>query len=123
MQATGSFEVNLEPQTEDSHPVGRLLIDKIYSGEMIATGKGQMISKRTESGTAVYAAIEEVTAELGSKTGGFCLLHNGAMSSSEQSLKISIIDGSGFGQLASISGDLIIEQTDGKHHYRLNYEL
>jgi hypothetical protein len=59
MIAKGTFEVNLTPQQDEESPAGRMTINKTFSGEMEGTGKGQMISKRLENGTAVYFAIEE----------------------------------------------------------------
>jgi hypothetical protein len=122
MIAKGTFEVKLEPQT-DEFPAGRLTIDKHYYGDMIGTGKGQMISKRTESGHAVYSAIEEVDFSIEDKKGGFTLHHNGKISKEGQLLSIEIVEGSGFGDFKTISGSMSIVQTDGNHHYELNYHL
>ena len=123
MLASGKFEVNLEPQTDDRFDSGRLLIEKQYRGDFIGIGRGQMLSKRTASGTAVYSAIEEVEGKLDNKQGGFTLFHNGFMSPSKRSLEIVIVEGSGTGDLEGISGKLDIEQVDGLHKYTLNFEL
>jgi hypothetical protein len=64
MTVTGTFEVDLKPQADADTPAGRMLIDKTYSGDMTGSGKGQMISKRTESGIAVYYAIEEFSGSM-----------------------------------------------------------
>ena len=52
MSAKGQFEVSLTPQN-DEFSAGRMLIDKTYTGDLTGTGIGQMISKRTEAGSAV----------------------------------------------------------------------
>lgn len=121
MLATGTFEVDLSPQDDKTAPAGRMLIDKAYVGDLDGTGAGQMISKRTENGVAIYFAIEEVTATLDGKAGQFTLLHRGKMSAQEQSLDISILESSGSGELSSISGRMRIIQQDGKHSYELDY--
>ena len=54
MSAFGNFEIKLDPQKDEAAPVGRMIIDKKYSGDMIGTGIGQMISKRTTGGAAAY---------------------------------------------------------------------
>lgn len=123
MNASGEFEVNLEPQAEDSHPVGRMLINKTYTGELLGTGIGQMISKSSEAGYAVYSALEEFKGSIGKKTGSFTLFHIGKMSATEQSLEISIVPGSGTEQLAGIAGQLSITQEQGGHQYLLEYTL
>ncbi|REL32161.1 DUF3224 domain-containing protein [Thalassotalea euphylliae] len=123
MTATGSFTVKLDPQQDKKTPAGRMLINKVYSGDIQGTGVGQMISKRTENGNAVYYAIEEVHASIAGKKGSFTLLHSGVMSAQGQQLSITVMPGSGEGELAGISGECIIEQKDGEHFYQFNYQL
>lgn len=123
MIAKGSFSVTLEPQDSDVCPAGRLVINKEYQGDLTGSGKGQMISKRTEAGVSVYSAIEEVTAILAGKQGSFTLFHTGLMSSEESSLTVIIVDGSGAGELVGITGSCTIEMVDGGHFYTLNYTV
>jgi len=122
MSASGTFEANLEPQNDEATPAGRMTIFKEYTGGMVGTGIGQMISKRTESGTAVYSAIEEFKGTVNGKEGSFTLFHNGVMSSSKQTLEIIIVDGSGTGELEGIQGTLAINQEDGTHSYVLDFQ-
>ena len=100
-----------------------MLIKKTYSGDMQGSGVGQMISKRTKDGTAVYYAIEEYLGALEGKKGGFTLIHRGSMNAESQSLEVSILAGTGSGELLGISGSMIINQDDGGHSYELSYEL
>ena len=123
MSATGKFEINMAPQEDEDAPAGRLVINKQYSGGLAGNGIGQMISKRTENGVAVYYAIEEFEGSLDGKTGSFTLVHSGFMSAQTQSLEVLILEGSGSGELVSISGSLKIIQEDGEHLYVLDYEL
>lgn len=123
MIAKGTFEVNLTPQQDEETPAGRMTIDKTFSGEMKGTGKGQMISKRLENGTAVYFAIEEFEGTINGKGGAFTFMHKGAMSKESQSLEITILDGSGSGELKTISGSMSIVQDGGAHSYEFQYEL
>lgn len=123
MSASGVFEVQLDPQEDDYAPAGRMIITKKYTGDLVGTGIGQMISKRTNSGVAVYSAIEEFDGKLDDKEGSFTLIHNGYMSSEGQSLEVKILEGSGSGGFENISGELEINQQDGVHKYRLTYEL
>lgn len=123
MSAIGTFEVELTPQDDVLSPAGRMLINKTYSGDMNGSGIGQMISKRTEGGTAVYYAIEEYLGTLNGKKGGFTLVHTGHMSAESQSLEVSILEGSGTDELQHISGSMTINQDAGGHSYELSYEL
>ena len=123
MSANGTFEVDLTPQEDVGSPAGRMLIKKTYLGDMNGSGIGQMISKRTEAGIAVYYAIEEFSGSVRGKRGGFTLVHKGHMSKEFQSLEVTILEGSGRGELQNISGSMLIVQDANGHRYELTFEL
>jgi len=123
MKAIGEFQITMEPQKDTSTPAGRMTISKVYSGGLVGTGTGQMISKRTENGASVYSAIEEFEGTLDGKKGAFTLFHTGFMSASKQELKVIIVEGSGRGDLHNIKGELSINQDNGQHQYELKYSL
>jgi hypothetical protein len=123
MTLKGEFEVNLLPQQDEEAPAGRMLIDKSYQGNLEGAGTGQMISKRLENGNAAYFAIEEFKGKLNDKSGGFTLIHRGSMNPDAESLVITILEGSGSGELKNISGTMSIDQEGDKHFYELDYSL
>ena len=123
MSIAGIFEVQLSPQNDETAPTGRMIINKQYQGAMSGSGVGQMISKRTQAGMAIYYAIEEFAGSIDGLEGGFTLVHQGFMSEKESSLDINILEGSGYGQFANISGRVTITQENGTHRYELKYEL
>jgi hypothetical protein len=123
MSAKGSFEVNLTPQDDADSPAGRMVIDKIYLGDIKGSGIGQMISKRTHNGAAVYFAIEEFSGSIEGRNGAFTLIHKGYMSKESQSLEVVILEGSGTGEFETISGSMVIAQDAEGHTYELTYEL
>lgn len=123
MTANGTFEVDLTPKEDVESPAGRMLIKKTYLGDMKGSGIGQMISRRTENGTAVYYAIEEFSGSVRGKNGGFTLVHKGYMSKESQSLDVAILEGSGSGELRDISGSMLIIQDANGHGYELTYAL
>jgi len=100
-----------------------MVIDKTYRGQLTGSGVGQMISKRIEGGTSLYYAIEEFTGSIEDRQGAFTLVHHGRMSRDEQMLDVSILEGSGSGDLAGISGMMLIKQGPEGHQYELQYEL
>ncbi len=122
--ARGTFETKLAPQSDDSHPAGRMTIDKKYAGDLAGTGVGQMLSHRTKvKGSAGYVAIEFVTAILDGKSGSFALQHTGLMNRGEQSLIVSIIPDSGTGDLAGIAGSFSIDSSKSPHSYTFEYDF
>ena len=123
MIAKGTFEVELQPQADADCPAGRMLINKTYAGDLSGSGRGQMISKRTDDGTAIYYAVEEFVGAINGKNGAFTLIHSGRMSQESQSLDVEILAGSGSGDLAKMSGSMTISQDSDGHFYELEYEL
>lgn len=126
--AKGSFEVDLQPLPfEGADPqwkLGRMSIDKTFSGDLVATSKGQMVSAMTETkGSAGYAAIERVTGKLHDREGTFVLQHSGLMNRGAQSLSVVVVPDSGTGELVGLEGDFKIIIEGGRHSYEFTYRL
>ena len=101
-----------------------MTINKIYSGDLVGTGIGQMLSHRTaKKGSAGYVALEVVTATLDGKTGTFVLQHVGIMNRGESFLTVSIIPDSGTDELVGITGQFEIDSTKKPHPYTLTYSF
>ena len=123
MSISGKFEIKLEPQIDELNPAGRMTINKLYAGSIEGTGIGQMISKRIENGAAVYFAVEEFSGSIEGKSGTLTLIHKGFMSKDSQTLDVTVLEGSGQGELVNISGNMNIIQKDGVHFYEFDYQL
>ncbi len=128
MQARGTFDVKITPMPVDDYTdaatLGRMTIDKQFSGDLSATSKGQMITGMgTVKGSAAYSAIEKVTGSLGSHSGSFVLQHTGIMSRGSQSLLITVVPDSGTEALAGLTGTMQIIIEDKQHSYVFDYTL
>ena len=126
--AKGSFEIKMQPAPAGEGAgrvaVGRMLIDKYYSGDLIGIGQGEMLSAgNPAAGSAGYVAIEHVTGTLDSRSGSFALQHSGTMHAGASHLTIAIVPGSGTDDLAGIKGRLKLDIVDRKHFYELEYTL
>lgn len=126
--AKGTFKITMQspPAGEGAGriAVGRVLIDKQYSGAFTGVGQGEMLSAgNPAAGSAGYVAIEHVTGTLGKLSGSFALQHAGIMHEGDSQLAISIVPGSGTGQLHGISGKLKIDIVERQHFYELEYVL
>ena len=126
--ATGSFSVDMTPQPDtdvvDGVTLGRMALDKRFEGDLVGTGKGQMLTALTgEEGSAGYVAIERVSGSLHGRRGSFVLQHRGTMDRGARSLSIRIVPDSGTGELAGITGSFELEVVEGVHHYTLHYRL
>jgi len=116
----GSFEVKMNP-IEDKQ---EFELEKIYTGPLSATATGKMLmTYGAIKGSASYVAIETVTGQLNGKSGSFVLVHRGVMHAGKKELSVTISSASGTQELSGISGDLEIQNENGKHSYSLNYSL
>src|SRR5215470_6199784 len=128
MVAKGAFDVKMAPVEtahKDEKGIGRYSLDKVYHGDLEATGVGEMLaSVGTVKGSGTYVAMEIVSGTLAGKKGTFALGHIGTMQGGTQNLAINVVPDSGTGELVGISGKLnIIIAPDGKHSYELGYQL
>jgi len=127
-RVTGSFELTMSPQppydTTDGVILGRLTLNKRFHGGLEATSVVEMISVTSGvKGSGGYVAVERVTGTLEGRTGGFVLQHSGSMTRGEPQMAVSIVPGSGTGQLSGIAGRMSIDIVDGKHFFTLDYRL
>lgn len=129
MQATGEFEVNLQPldsfaQGGEGIRLGRMSIDKRFHGDLEATSQGEMLTALTNvQGSAGYVALEQVSGTLQGRAGTFVLQHFGIMSRGENRLVLEVVPDSGTGALAGLAGQMTIMIEGGQHSYVLDYSL
>jgi hypothetical protein len=126
--ASGTFEVKLSPQSladpKADPALGRTSIDKVFSGDLQGTSKGEMLTAGNPAkGSAGYVAIERVTATLHGRSGTFVLQHSATMNRGAPELAVRVVPDSGTGDLAGISGELDIQIVDGKHLYTFDYDV
>jgi Protein of unknown function (DUF3224) len=127
-QATGTFEVKIDPQPAEPKAGGdalsRLLIDKQFHGDLEGTSKGTMLAAGTAvKGSAGYVALEIVTGTLKGHAGTFVLQHIGTMTRGVPQLSVTVVPDSGTGQLVGLAGKMNIIIADGKHSYDFEYTL
>lgn len=128
MSAHGTFVVTVTPQSTDGTAeetaLGRLAIAKTFSGDILGTSTGEMLSAMTGTkGSAVYVAIERVRGSIGGREGTFVLHHCGIMDRGTQQLTISVVPDSGSGALAGLTGEMSLVIANGVHSYELKYRL
>lgn len=126
--AKGPFEVKLSPQIPGPLPaesaVGRMLLDKVFHGDLEATSAGQMIALQgLVEGSAGYVALERVTGTLRGRVGSFALMHTGVMDRGTPSLAIRVVPDTGTDELTGISGHMNIVIVNGDHTYEFAYTL
>lgn len=127
-RAVGTFEVTLTPQKPaEGAPAdapGRMAIDKRFSGDLIGSSVGEMLSTLSSiQGSAAYVAMERVTGTLGGCQGTFVLVHRGLMTRGTPELSVTVAPDSGTGALAGLTGTMQISVSPGRHDYVFDYAL
>lgn len=124
--ATGTFDVRITPVPPESDSAadahGRMSLSKTFHGGLQGTGQGEMLAVR-EGQSGAYVAIERLSGTLDGRSGGFSLVHRGVMDAGGQELSITVVPGSGSGELTGISGVFHLSIVDGEHRYVLDYSL
>ena len=127
--ARGQFEVKMTPQAggeeqAEGVKLGRLLLEKVFHGDLEATSQGQMLTAVTEiPGSAGYVAIERVSGTLQGRAGSFVFQHSGTMDHGAQQLSITVVPGSGSGELTGLVGRFALRIEGGQHFYEFHYKL
>jgi hypothetical protein len=123
--AHGTFTVSVKPLTPaPAEGLARYSIDKVITGDLEATSKGEMFSGGDpKAGEAGYVAIEVVTGTLAGKHGSFALQHSATMDKNGPKMTVIVVPGSGTGELKGIAGTFTIKIEGGVHSYELEYTL
>ena len=125
--ATGTFEVSVTPADPEVKEAGlglsRYTLAKTFSGGMTGSGVGQMLAGGVSADEGAYVALERFVGTLDGKHGAFLLAHRGDMNADGYTLSITVVPGSGTGELAGISGDFALTIAGGEHRYDLSYRL
>jgi Protein of unknown function (DUF3224) len=131
MHATGTFVVKISPVEVSAigqqAGIGRMTIDKTFSGALEGTSKGEMLTGGAEStGAMAYVALERVTGRVNGRSGDFVLMHNATMLKSDPGsgvMQITVVPQSGTGELAGLTGKMLITIEGGKHSFDFDYQL
>ena len=123
--ATGTFDVKVKPQQGDDAEwgaFGRLSIDKQFHGDLEGTSRGQMLAEGDGKGDfGGYVALERVTGTLRGRKGSFVLMHVGTLIHRKPDMTITVVPGSGTGELKDLAGHFQILLEGGKHGYTFEY--
>ena len=68
-------------------------------------------------------AVERFTGRLGERSGSFYLVHRGIMDGGRPDLSITVVPGSGTGELTGITATLHLDLASKQHAFRFDYRL
>ncbi len=125
--ARGTFDVVMTPVAPGPAAApdmpGRMVIAKTYHGDIDGSGAGEMLATMADGGSGAYVALERVTGVVGGRSGAFTLVHRGLLDRGAHELSITVVPGSGAGELSGLSGVYHLTIEGGVHRYDLEYSL
>jgi hypothetical protein len=127
-RATGKVDIkswNEETtlELEAGRKLTRASITAAYSGDIVGESSLEYLMAYRDDGTATYVGLEHITGKLDGKSGGFVVQHTGEWHDNAAHTTLSIIPGSGTGQLQGIHGKGTSNATHDELPYTLEYEL
>lgn len=82
----------LDQEGEHGVALGRMRLRKTYSGDLVGSSIGTMLTAMTPvEGSADYVAIEQFTGSLAGRAGSFVLTHHGRMHGELSELSLSVV--------------------------------
>jgi hypothetical protein len=130
--ATATFEVTAwtptpYDQPDDGPELTRVALSKVFHGDLEgeSVGEGLFCGMKAPDAGAGYVVSERVTGRLQGRSGTFVLQHGGVMGAGRAPQTFGhVVPGSGTDQLAGLTGEVEIRQTeDGQHVMTLRYAL
>ena len=127
-RATASFEITVwdeQPYDEqDGIRLSRTRVVKRFRGEIEGESTAELVMAVAGDDSAAYVGVERVTGRVNGREGSFVYLHTATAAGGVQSASWPVVDGSGTGELAGISGQIRIDNLpDSGHVLTLDYDL
>ncbi len=108
----------------DGTALGKIHITRRFEGDLEGEATAELLTAMTETGTAVYVALDRITGRLDGRSGSFVLHHRGTVSAEGAVTDGAIVPGSGTGELRGLRGEgTITVDEEGTHRLTLEYEL
>jgi hypothetical protein len=129
--ATAAFEVTSWDEkpslaTDDGTKVTQASVTMAFDGDVEGEGAVEWLMGYGEDGTAAFVGLERVVGKVGGRSGSFVLQHTGTFDGAMATSKLSVVPGSGTGELSGIHGEGTFEAglgSDGVRSLELDYSF
>jgi hypothetical protein len=107
----------------DGVKLARARLSTTFSGDVAGTSTVEILTAETAAGPAAYVGLERMDCSLHGRSGGL-VLHHSAIDPSAGQAVVTIVGGSGTGDLRGLRGTgAIVRHPDGSHTFTLDYDL
>jgi hypothetical protein len=91
-------------QRADLPRVTRAVVARSYAGDVEGTSTTEWLMAYAEDGSATFVGLERLTGSFGGKAGSLVLQHVGSYADGVATARLTVLDGSGSGELANSEG-------------------
>jgi uncharacterized protein DUF3224 len=102
--AVSSWDENTYAELEGKGKLTKATIAFDFTGDMTAQGTWDAVMCYRPDGTAVFTGMQRMTGRVGGRAGTFVARADGTFEGGEARTAWEIVDGSGTGELAGLSG-------------------
>ena len=103
-QATGTFKIDAWDEEPYADKLTRARVKATYSGDIEGQGETEWLMCYREDKTADFVGFQRIVGSIGERSGRFVFESTGAFDGKEAAGPITIVQGSGTGDLAGITG-------------------
>lgn len=129
--ATGTFQVknwdeNVILEADGGSKVTHAKVDMAFEGDVEGEGTVEWLMGYADDGTATYVGLERITGKIGDRTGSFVVQHTGMFDGKIAKSELSIVPGSGTGELSGVQGKGTFEAgmgSDGERSVTLDIDV
>jgi hypothetical protein len=99
-----SWDEKTYNEIEGAPKLTRVSATKSYQGDIEGEGKVEYLMMYRSAGSASFMGLERVTGRIGGRSGSFVLQHTGTFEEGVAKVKLSVVPGSGTGDLRGMKG-------------------
>ncbi|GAA1926457.1 DUF3224 domain-containing protein [Streptantibioticus ferralitis] len=120
-----SWEENTSAEAEGGAKLGRASVANTFTGAVEAAGAVEYALVYTSPTEGVFCGYEHLTGSVEGRAGAFVIEHRGRFSGDTVHCALTVVPGSGSGELAGITGggSFIARQGEPTTTYALDYHL
>ena len=100
-----SWDEKTYNEIEGAPKLTRASVTKSYQGDIEGEGKVEYLMMYRTAGSASFMGLERVTGSVGGRSGSFVLQHTGTFEDGVAKVTLSVVPGSGTGDLRGIKGE------------------
>lgn len=92
-------------QLEGVSKLTRAAVTKVYRGDIVGEASSETLMYYLPDGTAVFNGFERIAGTIGGREGSFVLQATGTFKDSTATCELTVVPGSGTGQLTGLRGE------------------